>query len=243
MTPEERVAMGRRGQDYVRCNTSVEVLAVRFERALVAQDGGQSEAQQRRDTKRARYLLRKRIVDIVLATILLTLSWLPILIVCLVIKLTSRGPAIYVSDRVGIENTRFKMYKFRTMRVDAPAVATHLLKEYQLLLTPVGRILRLTSLDELPQLINILKGEMSFVGPRPALFNQSDLITLRTARGVHRMLPGLTGWAQVNGRDEIPIPTKVELDAYYVEHASLLLDVKILWTTIGKVLRREDIKY
>ncbi len=135
------------------------------------------------------------------------------------------------------------MYKFRTMRIDTPTVATHLLKEYQLFMTPVGRWLRLTSLDELPQLINIVRGEMSFVGPRPALYNQHDLIALRNARGVDRAVPGLTGWAQINGRDEVPIPQKVELDAFYVEHVSFAFDLRILWRTIAKVVRREGVKH
>lgn len=168
---------------------------------------------------------------------------LPMLLIALMVKLTSHGPALYWSDRVGKDNRIFKMPKFRTMRVDTPAVATHLLTDPDYYLTPIGKFLRKSSLDELPQLISILKGDMSFVGPRPALFNQDDLIELRTGRGVHVLTPGLTGWAQVNGRDELPIPVKVDLDAYYLENCSFLLDLKILCMTFFKVVRSEGVKH
>src|SRR5450830_901871 len=151
------------------------------------------------------------------------------LLVALLVKLTSLGPVLYWSDRVGMGNKIFKMPKFRTMRIDTPAVATHLLKEPDVYLTPIGHFLRKSSLDELPQLWSVLKGDMSFVGPRPALFNQEDLIEQRTQLGVHTLVPGLTGWAQVNVRDELPIPEKVRLDAEYLENRSLWLDIRILW--------------
>lgn len=168
---------------------------------------------------------------------------LPILLVALAVKLTSPGPALYWSDRVGRRNKIFRMPKFRSMRIDTPAVATHLLQDPDQWLTPIGSFLRKSSLDELPQLWSILNGDMSFVGPRPALFNQDDLITLRTAQGVHELVPGLTGWAQVNGRDELPIPEKVKLDAEYLRRRSLLFDLWILWLTIIKVLRRDGVSH
>jgi O-antigen biosynthesis protein WbqP len=160
-----------------------------------------------------------------------------------VVKLTSAGPILYWSDRIGRDNKIFKMPKFRTMRVDTPAVATHLLPEPEKFLTSVGSFLRKSSLDELPQLWSILKGDMSFVGPRPALFNQADLITLRTQCGVDKLLPGLTGWAQINGRDELPIADKVKLDVEYMQNQSLFFDVKILFLTILKVLRRDGVQH
>jgi O-antigen biosynthesis protein WbqP len=165
------------------------------------------------------------------------------LLVALMVKLTSKGPVLYWSDRVGRHNMIFQMPKFRTMRVDTPAVATHLLSNPDRFLTPIGNFLRKSSLDELPQLLSILKGEMSFVGPRPALFNQHDLIELRTARGVQTLTPGLTGWAQVNGRDELPIPVKVEFDHYYLEHRSFLLDLRIILLTFLKVIRSEGVTH
>lgn len=161
----------------------------------------------------------------------------------LAVWLTSPGPALYWSDRVGRHNRIFKMPKFRSMRIDTPAVATHLLQNPDQWLTPIGSFLRKSSLDELPQLWSILKGDMSFVGPRPALFNQDDLIALRTEKGVHELVPGLTGWAQVNGRDELPIPQKVALDAEYLERRSLLFDMKILWLTALKVLARDGVSH
>jgi len=165
------------------------------------------------------------------------------LIVAALIKLTSDGPALYWSDRIGKNNTLFKMPKFRTMRTDTPAVATHLLSDPASFLTPIGKFLRKSSLDELPQLLSILRGDMSFVGPRPALFNQDDLVALRTGKGIHLLTPGLTGWAQIHGRDELPIPVKVEFDEYYLKHRSFLLDLKILFMTFIKVLRREGVTH
>lgn len=185
----------------------------------------------------------KRLIDLLLALIATTILLLPILITALLVKLTSRGPAVYWSDRVGKNNAIFRMPKFRSMRIDTPAVATHLLDKPEQYLTPVGSFLRKSSLDELPQLWSILKGDMSFVGPRPALFNQHDLIALRTEKQVHTIPPGLTGWAQVNGRDELPIPVKVEMDAYYLAHQSLLMDFRILWMTFFKVVRRDGITH
>lgn len=185
----------------------------------------------------------KRVFDLGLSFMIVAVFSLPMLLIALMVKLTSHGPALYWSDRVGKDNRIFKMPKFRTMRVDTPAVATHLLTDPDYYLTPIGKFLRKSSLDELPQLISILKGDMSFVGPRPALFNQDDLIELRTGRGVHVLTPGLTGWAQVNGRDELPIPVKVDLDAYYLENCSFLLDLKILCMTFFKVVRSEGVKH
>ncbi len=185
----------------------------------------------------------KRIFDISVAATLICLFFVPGILLALVIISTSKGPALYWSDRVGKNNTIFKMPKFRTMKTDTPAVATHLLTKPDQYLTSVGKLLRKSSLDELPQLFSILKGDMSFVGPRPALFNQDDLISLRTEKGVHVLIPGLTGWAQVNGRDELPIPIKVEFDAYYLRHRSFLFDLKILFMTFFKVLCREGVKH
>jgi len=159
------------------------------------------------------------------------------------VRVTSKGPALYWSDRVGRHNVIFKMPKFRSMRVDTPAVATHLLNNPQQFLTPIGSFLRKSSLDELPQLLSIIKGDMSFVGPRPALFNQDDLIALRTQYGVDSLVPGLTGWAQINGRDELPIPDKVNLDVVYMQRQSLWFDVQIIVLTFVKVLRRDGIQH
>jgi O-antigen biosynthesis protein WbqP len=159
------------------------------------------------------------------------------------VRITSRGPVLYWSDRVGVRNGIFKMPKFRTMQINTPAVATHLLEDPDQYLTPIGSFLRKTSLDELPQLWSIMKGDMSFVGPRPALFNQDDLIALRTQCGVHELVPGLTGWAQINGRDELPIPEKVKLDVEYLERKSFWFDIKILWLTFIKVVRRDDVSH
>ena len=185
----------------------------------------------------------KVLFDYITALCLLLLSFTPLLIIAVLVKLTSRGPVLYWSDRVGMNNLNFRMPKFRTMKTDTPAVATHLLSDPDQYLTPIGKFLRKSSLDELPQLLSILKGDMSFVGPRPALFNQNDLIELRTRKGIHRLVPGLTGWAQINGRDEIPIPLKVEYDEYYLKNRSLLLDLKILVMTFSKVLRREGVTH
>jgi O-antigen biosynthesis protein WbqP len=185
----------------------------------------------------------KRFFDLTLALCACLVLLLPILLVALAVRLTSRGPALYWSDRVGRHNRIFRMPKFRSMRVDTPAVATHLLKEPGKYLTPIGPFLRKSSLDELPQLWSILRGDMSFVGPRPALFNQDDLVALRTQLGVHELLPGLTGWAQVNGRDELPIPQKVALDAEYIQKQSLAFDLRILFLTLAKVLRRDGVAH
>ena len=185
----------------------------------------------------------KKIFDFLFSVCLIVVLSVPIFILAVLIRLTSKGPALYWSDRVGVGNKIFKMPKFRTMRIDTPAVATHLLKDPDVYLTPPGHFLRKTSLDELPQLWSVLKGDMSFVGPRPALFNQEDLIALRTRNGVHRLIPGITGWAQVNGRDDLPIPVKVKYDAYYLEHQSPFLDMKILFLTLLKVLRREGVTH
>ena len=183
----------------------------------------------------------KRVFDLGLFFCLVPVLMVLILVIAVMVRLTSKGPALYWSDRVGVGNGIFRMPKFRTMRIDTPAVATHLLEEPDAYLTPIGSFLRKSSLDELPQLWSVLKGDMSFVGPRPALFNQDDLIALRTERGVHQLIPGITGWAQINGRDDIPIPKKVEFDEYYLLHRSFLLDIKILLLTVFKVVRREGV--
>jgi len=185
----------------------------------------------------------KRLFDLVLTVLGVVVLALPLLMVALAVKLTSPGPALYWSDRVGRHNRIFRMPKFRSMRIGTPAVATHLLQDPDAWLTPIGAFLRKTSLDELPQLWTILAGDMSIVGPRPALFNQADLIALRTERGVHELVPGLTGWAQVNGRDELPIPQKVELDVEYLRRRSLLFDLRIVWLTVVKVLRRDGVSH
>jgi O-antigen biosynthesis protein WbqP len=185
----------------------------------------------------------KRLFDLALALVAAVFLVLPIAAVALAVRLTSPGPALYWSDRVGRHNRIFRMPKFRSMRIDTPAVATHLLQNPDQWVTPVGSFLRKSSLDELPQLWSILKGDMSFVGPRPALFNQDDLIALRTEKGVHKLVPGLTGWAQVNGRDELPIPQKVALDADYLQRQSLRFDLIILWMTALKVLARDGVSH
>ena len=165
------------------------------------------------------------------------------IIITLAVRITSRGQVLYWSDRVGVNNAIFRMPKFRTMQINTPAVATHLLADPDQDLTPIGSFLRKTSLDELPQLWSIMKGDMSFVGPRPALFNQDDLIALRTQFGVHELVPGLTGWAQINGRDELPIPDKVKLDVEYLQRQSFWFDLKILWLTFIKVVRRDGVSH
>lgn len=185
----------------------------------------------------------KRLFDLFLGLNAAVVLAVPILAVALAVCLTSKGPVLYWSDRVGRGNSIFRMPKFRSMRVGTPAVATHLLQEPGAYLTPIGSFLRKSSLDELPQLWSILKGDMSFVGPRPALYNQDDLISLRTQSGVHRILPGLTGWAQVNGRDELPIPDKVQLDVEYLKKRSLGFDLHILWLTFVKVVSRDGVTH
>jgi O-antigen biosynthesis protein WbqP len=185
----------------------------------------------------------KRLFDLTLALLVCT-AFLPLIaLVALLVRITSQGPALYWSDRIGQHNRIFQMPKFRSMRVGTPAVATHLLVDAHSHLTPIGSFLRKSSLDELPQLWSILTGNMSFVGPRPALFNQQDLMALRTERGVHELVPGLTGWAQVNGRDELPIPDKVALDAAYLAQQSFWFDIKIMWLTAIKVLRRDGVSH
>jgi O-antigen biosynthesis protein WbqP len=185
----------------------------------------------------------KRAFDLVMALFATLLLAIPILVVALMVKLTSAGPVLYWSERVGRRNQNFYMPKFRSMRVGTPVVATHLLQNPGAFLTPVGSFIRRTSLDELPQLWSIWRGDMSFVGPRPALFNQHDLIAARTAAGVDELVPGLTGWAQVNGRDDLPIPRKVELDGEYLRRRSFVFDVRILWMTAVNVLRSKGVAH
>ena len=185
----------------------------------------------------------KRLFDLFMSVIAALLLFIPICVVAILVKVTSKGPALYWSDRMGINNTIFKMPKFRSMRIDTPEVATHLLDNPQVHLTPIGTFLRKNSLDELPQLWSILVGDMSFVGPRPALFNQQDLIALRAERGVHTLVPGLTGWAQINGRDELSIHQKVALDAEYLLHQGFWFDIKILWLTFLNVVRRGEVSH
>ena len=185
----------------------------------------------------------KRLFDLFLVLIVACIFILPALCVVILVKITSRGAVLYWSDRVGRNNVIYKMPKFRSMKVDTPAVATHLLVDPKSVLTPIGDFLRKTSLDELPQLWSIFKGDMSFVGPRPALFNQDDLISLRIKREVDKVSPGLTGWAQVNGRDELPMSVKVGFDAEYIERQSFMFDVYILWLTFLKVVKREGVSH
>jgi len=185
----------------------------------------------------------KRVFDLMTAGILSIILSIPILIIALAVKLTSKGPVLYWSDRVGADNKIFKMPKFRTMRPGTPFVATHLLKNPDEYVTPLGRFLRRSSLDELPQLFSILRGDMTFIGPRPAASNQHDLIELRTRKNVHGLIPGVTGWAQVNGRDSLSVPVKVEFDEYYLKNRSLLLDSKILCMTIIKAIRGEGVQH
>jgi len=185
----------------------------------------------------------KRIFDLIVTVLAVFILLFPIILISILVKLTSKGPALYWSDRIGMNNFIFRMPKFRSMKVDTPAVATHLLPDPKSVLTPIGHFLRRTSLDELPQMWCILKGDMSLVGPRPALFNQDDLISLRTEQGVHKLIPGLTGWAQINGRDELPIPEKVALDAEYLLKRSFIFDLKVLWFTFLKVLKRDGVSH
>ena len=185
----------------------------------------------------------KRLFDITCSLIALTVLAIPMLLIASLVKLTSSGPILYWSDRVGRYNTLFKMPKLRTMQTDTPSVATHLLDDPDRWLTPIGKFLRKSSLDEIPQLFSIIAGDMSIVGPRPALFNQEDLIALRTEKGVHQLTPGLTGWAQINGRDELPIPIKVEFDEYYLKNRSFLLDMQIIFQTFVKVVKSEGVKH
>jgi O-antigen biosynthesis protein WbqP len=185
----------------------------------------------------------KRLIDIFLSAAALVLFSPVLLLTALAVRLTSPGPVLFCTERIGRDNRRFRMLKFRTMRTGTPQVATHLMADPAKFLTPIGGFLRRSSLDEIPQLVHVFLGEMSLVGPRPALFNQDDLVALRTERGVHTLLPGLTGWAQVNGRDELPIPVKVEYDAFYLHNRSVLFDLKILWLTVLKVFFREGVSH
>jgi O-antigen biosynthesis protein WbqP len=185
----------------------------------------------------------KRSFDLVVSIILLMLFFLPMVLIAITITFTSKGPIIYWSERVGLNNKIFRMPKFRTMVINTPAVATHLMDNSDDYLTPLGRILRKYSLDELPQLFSVLKGDMSFVGPRPALFNQYDLISLRSTKGVDSIMPGITGWAQINGRDNISINKKVDLDIEYLNKRSFLFDLLIIKSTISKVIINNDISH
>jgi O-antigen biosynthesis protein WbqP len=185
----------------------------------------------------------KLIFDLFIGIILLALLFAPMLLISIVVRLSSKGPALYWSDRIGKNNKIFKMPKFRSMLIDTPAVATHLLNNPGAYLSPIGGFLRRSSLDELPQLFSVLKGDMSFVGPRPALFNQDDLIALRKEKGVDKLLPGITGWAQVNGRDELSIPDKVVLDVEYMQQQTFWFDMKILWMTFLKVIKRDGVSH
>ena len=185
----------------------------------------------------------KRFFDVVIVSVLLPLLVMPILLITIAIYSTSRGSLLYWSDRIGKNNVIFKMPKFRSMRIDTPAVATHLLRNPDTYLSPIGGFLRRTSLDELPQLYSVLKGDMSFVGPRPALFNQDDLITLRREKGIDKLLPGITGWAQVNGRDILSVTDKVDLDEVYMQQQSFWFDMKILWMTFLKVIKQDGVSH
>ncbi len=185
----------------------------------------------------------KRLFDLVTGIILFILLVIPMLLIVIAIRLTSKGQALYWSDRIGRRGVIFKMPKFRSMREDAPAVATHLMEDPDQFLSPIGKFLRKSSFDELPQLFSIIKGDMSFVGPRPALFNQYDLIELRIENGVDNLLPGVTGWAQINGRDQLSIPEKVALDVEYINRKSFWFDMKILWITLLKVVRKDGVSH
>ena len=184
----------------------------------------------------------KRIFDFLMSLIAIIILSPVILIVALAVKFTSPGPMLFKQRRIGKDNIEFEIYKFRTMRIDTPNVPTHLLENPDQWITPVGKFLRKTSLDELPQLFNILKGEMSIVGPRPALYNQIDLKEMRTKVGVHKLVPGLTGWAQINGRDEIPLSLKVSLDKEYLDRKSFFLDIKIIFMTALSVLKSDGVQ-
>jgi len=187
--------------------------------------------------------MTKRVFDASFAFILIVALGIPMLMIALIVKLTSPGPVLHWSNRVGRNNSLFSMPKFRTMKVETPAVATHLLASPEQYVTRIGRVLRRFSLDELPQLFSVLKGDMRFVGPRPALFNQDDLIELRTRKGVHLLVPGITGWAQVNGRDDLPIPVKVGFDEYYLKHRSFAFDLKIIIATFFSALASKGVRH
>lgn len=256
MSVAEREAMGRHGREYARRCLDIAVLAEQYEESLLATLAVQPHqtivadrnrvvptVSARPSNARPGYRRVKRFFDIILSSILIALFCVPMLVLWVIIRVSLNGPALYVSDRVGANNVIFKMYKFRTMSLETAPVATHLLKESEMVMTPLGHWLRVTSLDEIPQLLNIFKGDMSFVGPRPALFNQHDLVMLRTQAHLHTLTPGLTGWAQINGRDKMSIPAKVQYDDYYRRHASMLFDLWILAATTLKVLRREDVNH
>jgi len=188
-------------------------------------------------------MLNKRLFDLIISLTLIVLLFIPILMISFLVMLTSPGPIIYWSERVGLDNVIFRMPKFRSMNLNTPSLASHLMKDSKLYLTPIGGFLRRFSLDELPQLFSTLKGDMSFIGPRPALFNQEDLIAQRTAKGVEKILPGLTGWAQVNGRDILSISQKVALDVEYMNNQSFCFDLKILWMTFLKVVKQVNVSH
>lgn len=209
-----------------------------------AQGAGTTSVQHKLKLNRARLAsYAKRAFDLVVCLLLLPLLCIPMVAIAIAVKLTSRGPILYWSDRIGRNNRVFRMPKFRTMKLNAPEVATHLLHDPEAYLTVIGPFIRKTSLDELPQIYSILKGDLSLVGPRPALHNQDDLVALRTERGVHELIPGLTGWAQVNGRDDLPIPVKVEFDCEYLRKKTFLFDLKILILSFLKVIRREGVAH
>ncbi len=184
-----------------------------------------------------------RLFDLIIAVFLLIILLIPMIVISILIKISSRGPVLYWSERVGKNNSIFRMPKFRSMRIDTPPVATHLLADPDLYITSLGKWLRKTSLDELPQIFSVLKGDMRFVGPRPALFNQDDLVGLRTAKGIHSLVPGITGWAQINGRDELPVPVKVDYDLHYLNNRSFLFDIKILILTFYNVITSKGITH
>jgi O-antigen biosynthesis protein WbqP len=185
----------------------------------------------------------KRIFDLLLAIVLFLLLVIPMFLAAFAVRVSSKGPALYWSDRISQGNEIFRMPKFRTMRLDTPVVATHLMSDPDMFLSPIGGFLRRSSLDEFPQLWSILKGDMSFVGPRPALYNQEDLIALRSERGIDQLLPGVTGWAQVNGRDDLSIHDKVMLDVEYMERKSFWFDMRIMWMTFLKVVKRDGVSH
>jgi len=187
--------------------------------------------------------MMKRTFDMLFSLIAAIVLFIPALIIALLVRLTSEGPVLYWSERIGLHNQIFRMPKFRTMKIDTPAMATHLIQNPHAYITTIGRFLRKNSLDEIPQLYSIIKGDMSFVGPRPALFNQHDLFKLQTEKSIHEVLPGLTGWAQINGRDELPIPVKVEFDDYYRSHRNFLFDMQILFMTFYKILKKEGVSH
>jgi O-antigen biosynthesis protein WbqP len=219
----------------VRFAERIEFCATVWFRCRVARDNPE------KCVREVSYKIMKRMLDVFLSGIIILLLCVPMLIIAMMVKLTSKGPVLHWSKRIGKDNVAFRMPKFRTMHIDAPDLATHLMENPSQYLTPFGRFLRKLSLDELPQAWAVLKGDMTFVGPRPALYNQEDLIELRTKKGLHRLMPGITGWAQVNGRDNITVSQKVECDEYYMNHQSFIFDLKIIFLTPGKVIKAEGI--